>query len=176
MDFPPLLRDIERKSGIEGTTKPRGGHRYLPFTVTVYLLLAKNTMPFFKTAKQRYNGGFERKSGIEGTTKEGDTDTPFTVTVYFLAKNLMSLFETAKGYRWIFHENQLLRAQKQEWDTDIPLTFTVYLFLAKKCDVAFYFDWIFTYVFSNSSIKNSTALHMHDHVCMYYSKKQPTNT
>ena len=37
---------------------PRGGCRYLPFTVTVYLFLAKVRLSYFKTAKQRYTGGF----------------------------------------------------------------------------------------------------------------------
>ena len=35
------LRYMERKTTNEGTTKPRGGYRYLPFTVTVYLFLGK---------------------------------------------------------------------------------------------------------------------------------------
>ena len=38
--FYASLRYIERKSAIEGT-KPREGYQYLPFTVTVYLFLAK---------------------------------------------------------------------------------------------------------------------------------------
>ena len=96
-------------------------------------------MPFFKTAKQRYNGGFERKSGIEGTTKEGDTDTPFTVTVYFLAKNLMSLFETAKSIPVDFPRKSAIEGTK----TRVGYRYTTYFhgipFSGKKMRCRFLF-------------------------------------
>ena len=42
---------------MEGTTKPIGGYRYLPFTVTLYLVLAKYNV-FIQNCKQTYNVDF----------------------------------------------------------------------------------------------------------------------
>ena len=73
--FSASLRYIERKSAIEGTTKPRGGFRYLSFTVTVYLFPSKIRCLNYKlpnkgipwiSASLRY---IERKSAVEGTKK-----------------------------------------------------------------------------------------------------------
>ena len=57
-------------------TKRRVPICLVPFTVTVYLFLAKNMMALFKNAKKRYPvdfssvyGTMNEKSAIEGTTK-----------------------------------------------------------------------------------------------------------
>ena len=99
------LRYIERKSTIEGTTKPRGGYRHLPFTVTVYLFLAILRSIHSKLPKKGIPVDF---TPVYGTLNENqllaqqsqeDTDIPFAVTVYlFLAKNTMLLFKTAERY------------------------------------------------------------------------------
>ena len=79
---------MERKQSIEGTTKPRGGHRYLPFAVTVYLVLTKTRCLNLKKCQKRYTGGFysslwyiERKLANEGTTKPRGGDR-YTVYCY----------------------------------------------------------------------------------------------
>ena len=95
--FPARLRYIGRKTDVEGTPKPKRG---IPiFTVcchgvTAYLFLTK-TMSSFKTANKGYTVDFPRVYGALNKSQlsrahqnqEGDTDIPFTVTVYlFLAK------------------------------------------------------------------------------------------
>ena len=63
------LRYIERKSAIEGTTKQRGGYRYLPFTVTVYLLLVEDEIGPADPVDAFKNGG--QVGGIIVPTGEG---------------------------------------------------------------------------------------------------------
>ena len=80
---------------IEGTTKPRGGYRYrhgIP-------LLGKKMCLNFQPAKQRYTIDFTPYYGTSASLRyiqqnqEGDTDIPFTVTVYrFMAKNTSKFF------------------------------------------------------------------------------------
>ena len=69
-------------------------------------LSGKNIMPSFKTAKQRYAVDFPPVYGTLNDNQlmsaqqnqEGDSDIPFTVTVYlFLAKNIMFFILT-----WFF--------------------------------------------------------------------------
>ena len=99
MVFPASLPYTERKSAVL-RAQNQGGDTDIPFTVTVYLFLAENTIPvsLFKIAKKKvyrwiFRRYIERKSAIEGTTnQEGDTDVPFTITVPLSGKNRMSLF------------------------------------------------------------------------------------
>ena len=78
----------------------------IPFTVTVYLFLAKNKMSLFKTAKQRYTGIFfaslryiERESAIESRTKRrgGYRYTVYCHGIPLSGDNTMSLFKIAKS-------------------------------------------------------------------------------
>ena len=101
--FSARLQYIERKSAtsIEATTKPRGGYRYLPFTVAAYLFLAKIIPGIPQTAKQRYTVDFPP---VYGTMNENQllraqqnqeevADIPFPVTLYlFLEKSTMPFF------------------------------------------------------------------------------------
>ena len=97
MDFPPVYGTLNENRLVrvnqEGDTDI---YRYL-YGIP---LSGKSTMSEFKTAKQRYTVDFPLVYGTLNEHhllkaqqhQEGDTDIPFTVTVYFLGKNTMSLF------------------------------------------------------------------------------------
>ena len=72
MDFTPVYGTLNENQLLAQQSQEDTD---IPFAVTVYLFLAKNTMLLFKTA-ERYIGGFsaslrfiERNSAIEGTAK-----------------------------------------------------------------------------------------------------------
>ena len=102
MDFRQFTVE-KRKSATtnsEDTTKPRGGYRYLPFTVAVYLVLAKYGIALQNCQTKVYRGFsaslryIERKSAIEGTTKQrgGYRYTFYCHGIPLSGKNTMSLF------------------------------------------------------------------------------------
>ena len=98
VDFPPVYGTLnKRKSAIEATTRPRRGYRHLPFTVTVYLFLAKLWCLYSKLANKRIPVDFppfycilnENQLLRAQQNQEGNIDIPSTVTVYlFLAKSV----------------------------------------------------------------------------------------
>ena len=97
--FPPVYGTLNENQLLRAQQNQEG-NTDISFTVTVYLFLAKNTMSLFRTAKQRYTVDFTPVYGTLNENQllraqqnqEGDTDLPFTVTVYrFIAKNAMSL-------------------------------------------------------------------------------------
>ena len=146
------------KSAIEGTTKPRGGYRYWPFTVMVHLS-GKNTMYQFKTAKQRYTGGFsaswrynERKSAIEGTTgtKGGYRYLPFAVKVQFTPfwqkYDVLSQNCQTKVYRGFCGSLRYIERTKPRGEYRYSTVYYCYgiPLSGKKYDVPLCLTWFFT--------------------------------
>ena len=89
--FPPVYGTLNENQLLRAQQNQEG-NTDISFTVTVYLFLAKNTIPLFKTAKQSYTVHFRPVYGTLNENQlylfraqqnqEGDTDMPFTVTVY----------------------------------------------------------------------------------------------
>ena len=100
MDCPPVYGTLNENQLVKAQQNQEGDND-IPFTVTIYLFLAKIR---FLTSKMPNNGIPVDFTPVYGTlnesqlwrakqNKEGDIDIPFTVSVYlFLAKNTMSLF------------------------------------------------------------------------------------
>ena len=154
-----VYRWIFRQFTVHWTKISCWGHnktkRGIPIS-TVYChgipLSGKNTMPYFKTAKQRYTGGFSASLRYIWTkisywahskTLEADAD------IYRLQLRYTSFWQKYdchtsklpnKGIPVDFppvcgtsSDNQLIKAhQNQEGGTDLPFAVTVYLFLAKN--------------------------------------------
>ena len=109
--FYARLRYIERKSAIEGTTKPRWGYRYSPFTVTVYLFLTKIWLDYSRLPTKGipvyfsplYGTSNENQPLSAQQNREGDTDNSlFTVIVYLFLVKIPCISKLPKVYRWIF--------------------------------------------------------------------------